>query len=76
MKIQIKARARTAARLQLLLNYLYTKESCLVIKTSIKNIWVIECKSLLILEAALSMIETLKAVKVLDVIREGEKTQW
>lgn len=68
MKIQIKATQEAAEALKDKVNTLAFSE-VLVNRTWIKDIWVIECKTLAALEIALVLVHQDKAITLWDVIR-------
>lgn len=68
MKIQIKATQEAAEALKEKVNAILFSE-VLVNRTWIKDIWVIECKTLAALEIALVLVHQEKAITLWDVIR-------
>ena len=68
MKIQIKATQEAAEALKEKVNAIAFSE-VLVNRTWIKDIWVIECKTLATLEIALVLVHQDKAITLWDVIR-------
>lgn len=68
MKIQIKATQEAAEALKEKVNAISFSE-VLVNRTWIKDIWVIECKTLAALEIALVLVHQEKAITLWDVIR-------
>ena len=68
MKIQIKATQEAAEALKEKVNAISFSE-VLVNRTWIKDIWVIECKTLATLEIVLVLVHQEKAITLWDVIR-------